>query len=84
MKARPPSSPMKLVGSLLGILVALSCSASAIPNAVGGFLAQADSPLNDTEIGDQLLDPKLWAGHMNLPGNWREEAPIAIVAGSYL
>jgi len=75
---------MKFVGSLLCILVALSYSASAIPNAVGGFLAQADSPLNDTEIGDQLLDPKLWAGHMNLPGTWREEAPIATVAGSYL
>ncbi|MEC8942396.1 MAG: hypothetical protein VYC95_06670, partial [Verrucomicrobiota bacterium] len=84
MKARPSSSPMKFVGSLLGILAALSYSASAIPNAVGGFLAQADSPLNDTEIGDQLLDPKLWAGHMDLPGNWREEAPIATVAGSYL
>ena len=84
MKARLSSSPMKFVGSLLGILVALSYSASAIPNAVGGFLAQADSPLNDTEIGDQLLDPKLWAGHMDLPGNWREEAPIATVAGSYL
>ncbi|MEE2624116.1 MAG: C39 family peptidase, partial [Verrucomicrobiota bacterium] len=43
-----------------------------------------ESPLNGTEIGNQLLDPKLWAGERNLPGNWRKEAPIATVAGSYL
>ncbi len=84
MKSRLSSSPMKFAGTLLGVLAALSYSASAIPNAVGGFLAQADSPLNDTEIGGQLLDPGLWAGSRDLPGNWREEAPIATVAGSYL
>ncbi|HAT19772.1 MAG TPA: hypothetical protein DCS85_06410, partial [Verrucomicrobiales bacterium] len=84
MKSRLFSSPMKFAGTLLGVLAALSYSASAIPNAVGGFLAQADSPLNDTEIGGQLLDPGLWAGSRDLPGNWREEAPIATVAGSYL
>ena len=65
-------------------LLLLTVSASAIPNAVGGFLAQAESPLNNTEIGDQLLDPKLWAGQRALPGTWRNEAPIASVAGSYL
>jgi len=84
MKSRLSSSPMKFAGTLLGVLAALSYSASAIPNAVGGFLAQADSPLNDTEIGGQLLDPGLWAGSRDLPGNWREETPIATVAGSYL
>ena len=79
-------SPDTGVRSLIVItaLLLLTVSASAIPNAVGGFLAQAESPLNDTEIGDQLLDPKLWAGQRDLPGTWREEAPIASVAGSYL
>lgn len=83
-KFRLPSGPMKFVHTLLCAFTALSWSASAIPNAVGGFLAQAESPLNGTEIGNQLLDPRLWAGERNLPGNWRKEAPIATVAGSYL
>ena len=83
-KFRLPSGPMKFSHTLLCAFTALSWSASAIPNAVGGFLAQAESPLNGTEIGNQLLDPRLWAGERTLPGNWRKEAPIATVAGSYL
>lgn len=75
---------MKSYRVLFGALAALSLPLSAIPNQIGGFLAQAESPLNDTEIGDLLLDPKLWAGNENLPGVWREEAPIATVAASYL
>ncbi len=74
-------------GRLLIFLAAqalLTLSSPAIPNAVGGFLAQAESPLNDTEIGDHLLDPGLWAGQRKLPGTWKEEAPIASVKGSYL
>ena len=73
--------------SLLLLLSTLAMSvlpAGAIPNQVGGFLAQAESPLNATEIGEQLLDPALWAGDLELPGNWRPEAPVGTVAASYL
>ena len=70
--------------AFLVIQALLTLSSPAIPNAVGGFLAQADSPLNDIEIGDRLLDPELWSGQRKLPGTWRQEAPIASVQGSYL
>ena len=80
---RIPYFCLKLL-AFTGAQAFLNHSASAIPNAVGGFLAQAESPLNDTEIGDRLLDPELWAGQLELPGTWREEAPIASVKGSYL
>ena len=68
----------------LALQAFLSLSSSAIPNAVGGFLAQAESPLNETEISNHLLDPAVWSGERELPGEWRQEAPIASVKGSYL
>ena len=75
---------MKPLPLLLSVLAALAPPLGAIPNQIGGFLAQAESPLNDTEIGDRLLNPRLWAGDENLPGTWRKEAPIGTVAASYL
>jgi hypothetical protein len=68
----------------LGAFAALSLPLSAIPNQVGGFIAQVDSPLNDTDMTDVLLGAGIWAGNENLPGIWRDEAPIATVASSYL
>ena len=65
----------------LALQAFLSLSSSAIPNAVGGFLAQAESPLNETEISNHLLDPAVWSGERELPGKWRQEAPIASVKG---
>ena len=83
VRSRTPDFCLRSL-AVITVLALMTVSASAIPNAVGGFLAQAESPLNDTEIGDQLLDPKLWVGQRELPGNWRKEAPIASVEGSYL
>ena len=75
---------MRSLLPFLGVLYGFVLPAGAIPNQIGGFLARAESPLNDTEIGDQLLDPALWSGERKLPGNWRAEAPIGTVAASYL
>lgn len=70
---------------MLGASLALSLpSAYAIPNQIGGFLAQTDSPLNDQEIGDVILAAGVWNGEIELPGNWRDEAPVATVRSSYL
>ena len=74
---------MRLLVLLAGQAL-LSLPASAIPNAVGGFLAQVESPLNNIEIGDRLLDPDVWESQQALPGTWHQEAPIAEVQGSYL
>ena len=62
----------------------LAVPALAIPNQIGGFLAQTDSPLNDRDLTDVLLADGLWAGEVDLPGKWRNEAPIADVGSSYL
>jgi len=75
---------MKSYRVLFGALAALSLPLSAIPNQVGGFLAQTESPLNDTDLTAILLGDGVWAGNENLPGIWRDEAPIAAVKGSYL
>ncbi len=75
---------MKSCSLVAGALVALSHPVSAIPNQVGGFLAQVESPLNDTELGEVLLADALWNGGKALPGDWRDEAPIAAVRSSYL
>jgi hypothetical protein len=75
---------MKSYRVLFGALAALSLPLSAIPNQVGGFLAQTESPLNDTDLTEILLGDGIWAGNENLPGIWRDEAPIAAVKGSYL
>lgn len=75
---------MKFYRVLLGALAAFSLPLYGIPNQVGGFLAQADSPLNDTDITDDLLGDGVWVGTQSLPGIWRDEAPIASVRGSYL
>ena len=77
---------MKSYPSLVfaGALIALTLPLSAIPNQVGGFFAQNDSPLNETEIGDELLADALWAGEKGLPGEWKVEAPVGEVASSWL
>ena len=68
----------------IAALAALALPLYAIPNQVGGFLADIESPLNDSELGDALLDDALWAGDKKLPGDWRDEAPIGNVASSWL
>lgn len=70
---------------LLGASVAMSIpTAYAIPNQIGGFLAQAESPLNDSDLTDVLLAAGAWNGELALPGKWRDEAPVAAVRSSYL
>lgn len=66
------------------LLLGACLPASAIPNSVFGGIVQADSPLNDTDITDQLLAGGLWDGSVALPGRWRAEAPVASSRYSYL
>ena len=64
---------------LLGTL-----AAHALPNAVLGPIAEADSPLNDQDLTDQVLAGKLWSGDRELPGTWRVDAPVAGLRSSHL
>ncbi|NIP96844.1 MAG: hypothetical protein GWO24_26760 [Akkermansiaceae bacterium] len=75
---------MKSPSVLTAALLALSVPAHGLPNAVGGFLATVDSPLNDTDLTEVILSADVWSGREGLPGNWREEAPVAAVRSSYL
>lgn len=75
---------MKHFHLLTAILWIASLPALAIPNQIGGFLANLDSPLNDTELGEDFLDDALWAGNGALPGEWKAEAPIGPVSSSWL
>ena len=49
VRSRTPDFCLRSL-AVITALALMTASASAIPNAVGGFLAQAESPLNDTEI----------------------------------
>lgn len=69
---------------ILLLLLATTLAVHAIPNSVFGGIVQADSPLNDTDLTDRLLAAALWEGGAELPGKWRDEAPIAAARGSYL
>ena len=70
---------------LIPIILLCAClPVRAIPNSVFGGLVQADSPLNDTDITEQLLAAALWDGSSDLPGTWRPEAPVASARCSHL
>lgn len=70
---------------LIFLLFLCAClPASAIPNSVFGGIAQAESPLNGTDITDQILAAGAWDGSQALPGKWRVDAPVASARYSYL
>lgn len=70
---------------LLAIATLACCAtAGAIPNAVGGFIVQTESPLNGEDLTEVLLADSVWTGGAPLPGKWRAEAPVADVQSGYL
>lgn len=69
---------------LLCLSVGFALPAAAIPNQIGGFLANVESPLNDTDLTNVLLAEATWEGVQDLPGTWRTEAPIGPVRSSWL
>jgi hypothetical protein len=74
-----------------GPLLHLACAfllatlpAAAIPNSVLGAINDEQSPLDGTDVTDDLLDPELWAGNAALPGKWRDEGTIGTATLSHL
>ena len=66
------------------LLLVGTLTASAIPNSIFGGIVQAESPLNGTDITDQLLAAELWNDSISLPGKWRTESPVASSHYSHL
>lgn len=75
---------MKTPAILAATLLCLMPGAMALPNSITGPVFAADSPLNGRDLTTELTAPGLWAGEVELPGEWREEGPVGGAMISHL
>jgi hypothetical protein len=73
---------VRILSALL--LVLLPMEARAIPNAIFGPVALADSPLNGKDLTGELMAAPVWTGQTPLPGDWQGEGNVAFAEVAHL